>query len=210
MSTTSPPSGPLSDEDLNILKGWIVQSGVGFALYGVEASFTLIALYFILSRKIYRSKAQLMLLVITILMLLSSTVIIVIQMEFSLVQLPINGMHPPEPKDILPVLENMKIASTFLQRVNYLLSDGIVVWRTWILFPRSMIVKMVLSICPVLCSLINAAFDAARIKGNFGDQDDAFKALIVTIPLLVTNIVATSLLGYQAWLVNCYLFADYH
>jgi len=48
MSTTSPPSGPLSDEDLNILKGWIVQSGVGFALYGVEASFALIALYFIL------------------------------------------------------------------------------------------------------------------------------------------------------------------
>jgi len=61
-----------------------------------------------------------------------------------------------------------------------------------------------------VCSLINAAFDAARIKGNFEDQDDAFKALIVTIPLLVTNIVATSLLGYQAWLVNCYLFADYH
>jgi len=106
-----------------------------------------------------------MLLVITILMLLSSTVIVVIQMEFALVQLPINGMHPPEPKDILPVLENMKIASTFLQRVNvrkmfcgieirtdvlqYLLSDGIVVWRTWILFPRSMIVKMVLSICMI-------------------------------------------------------------
>ncbi|THV00453.1 hypothetical protein K435DRAFT_854683 [Dendrothele bispora CBS 962.96] len=201
-NTTDVQSGPLSDEDLYILKGFIIQAGVGFAVYGVQATFSLIALYFILSRGIHRSKVHLFLFIITIIMLLSSTGVIIAQIEFNLVQLPINGINPPDPEVILPILENLKITSTFLQRINFLLSDGIVVWRTWILFPQSLVVKIVLSICMIgstVCTLVNASLDAARTHGNFRHQDDNFKGLIVTIPLLVTNIIATSLVGYKAW-----------
>jgi len=41
-------SGPLSDEDLAILKEWIIQTAVEFLLYGVYATLSLIALYFLL------------------------------------------------------------------------------------------------------------------------------------------------------------------
>ena len=41
-------SGPLSDADLYALKEWIAETAVSFLLYGIYATFTLIAMYFIL------------------------------------------------------------------------------------------------------------------------------------------------------------------
>lgn len=47
MSSSEQQSG-LVEADLYNLKVWVVQTGVIFLLYGIYATFTLIAIYFIL------------------------------------------------------------------------------------------------------------------------------------------------------------------
>lgn len=53
MSSLKRQSGPLAEADLYGLKVWFVQTGVSFLLYGIYATFTLIAIYFILYVMIY-------------------------------------------------------------------------------------------------------------------------------------------------------------
>ncbi|KAF9061800.1 hypothetical protein BDP27DRAFT_1337586 [Rhodocollybia butyracea] len=172
---------------------------VSFLLYGIYATFSLIAFYFLLTRDVNK-KARLTLLAVISFMFLNSTTSIVLSLEYILVQIPLLSFHPPNPAKLLG---DMKITLNFLERVNYVINDSIVVWRAWILFPHNRLVKVVLGICLLACyvgNIYDAASGAVNVLRSFhaiGAGTNEF--LVLTLPLLITNVVATSLVGYKAF-----------
>ncbi|THU87604.1 hypothetical protein K435DRAFT_867129 [Dendrothele bispora CBS 962.96] len=92
----------------------------------------------------------------------------------------------------------------FVVRLNFLLSDGIVVWRTWVLFPFDKLVKFTLVFCMLVasvCTCVDGAITASRtafdILHSVGGP--ATRNLLMSLPLLFTNVLATGLIGYKAW-----------
>ncbi|KAE9404185.1 hypothetical protein BT96DRAFT_989667 [Gymnopus androsaceus JB14] len=179
-------SGPLSDADLYALKEWVAETAVSFLLYGIYATFTLIAMYFILARSV-NSSSRFILLVVTVIMFLNSTALVILDLEYILVQIPLGGFNPANPVKAMQLLSNIKIAGNFLERLNFLINDSIVVWRTWILYPHHRVVKLILK------HLLAACY------GNLATYFDAASGDLLDLPLLFTNIIATSLVAYKAW-----------
>ncbi|KAF5343458.1 hypothetical protein D9758_011845 [Tetrapyrgos nigripes] len=201
-------SGPLSDEDLAILKEWIIQTAVEFLLYGVYATLSLIALYFLLASDIRRSKTQFCLFALGIFMLLFSTSIIVLQLEYILVQIPLKGYDPPDMLTVTRLLKDMKISDDFFIRLNFLISDCVLVWRSWILYPRGFMVKIALCVSvlvSVVCTFVDAGTGTIRLRREnsvtdiVNNPEGGNDTLLLTLPLLLTNLLASVLIGYKAW-----------
>ncbi|THU96390.1 hypothetical protein K435DRAFT_858607 [Dendrothele bispora CBS 962.96] len=85
-----------------------------------------------------------------------------------------------------------------MDRLNYIISDGIVVRRAWIMFPESRAVKLTLLFCMV-GSLAAVFIDAglAAVKNGEAANISKFNVLILTLPLLFTNMIATLLIGHK-------------
>ncbi|KAF5353818.1 hypothetical protein D9758_010570 [Tetrapyrgos nigripes] len=142
-----------------------------------------------------------------IIMMMISFASLVIDFEFSLVQIPSIGYNPPDPDWLARVMANLTIAGAFMERFNYLGSDGIVVWRAWVLFPRNLTVRIVLVLCMIGSTvgiLVDAGRGAVRVLGDPAAQGAGqapgapVEGLIMSVPLFVTNAIATVLIGYKA------------
>ncbi|KAJ7211428.1 hypothetical protein C8J57DRAFT_1399872 [Mycena rebaudengoi] len=82
------------------------------------------------------------------------------------------------------------------------MSDAIVCWRAWVLYHNNLKVRLVLILC-LLGSSAGATphmtFGALWLFGDEKLDPSGSHALIVVLPLLVINIVATSLMAYKMW-----------
>ncbi|THU82386.1 hypothetical protein K435DRAFT_808330 [Dendrothele bispora CBS 962.96] len=108
---------------------------------------------------------------------------------------------PPRTTESLPLsdLDTFNLTSGIV-RTAYLLSDGIVIWRAWILCPSNPLLKLAMCICMIL-SCIGIFLDMGltaqkllRDPVNFGAKT---KILLMVVPLLVTNLGATSVIIYK-------------
>ncbi|THU87614.1 hypothetical protein K435DRAFT_867139 [Dendrothele bispora CBS 962.96] len=90
-----------------------------------------------------------------------------------------------------------------VMRLNFLLSDGIVVWRTWVLFPFDKLVKATLVFCMLVtsvCTCVDGGIAASRTSDIIHSVGGPVaQNLLTSLPLLITNILATALIGYKAW-----------
>lgn len=101
---------------------------------------------------------------IVVIMLFSSTALVIIGLEFYVVQLPTIGMD--NPPDVAHQLVRYGIGQAWIARLNvssfyissfvssnwlnstqFILSDIIVVWRAWALWPAHRAVRWALAIC---------------------------------------------------------------
>ncbi|KAF5346169.1 hypothetical protein D9758_009925 [Tetrapyrgos nigripes] len=203
MSSDQQQSGPLADADIYALTEWIAETATGFVLYGIYVTFSLFAIYLLIARNSIRNRPRIILLGVTAFMLLSSTAYLILTLEFIVIQIPLNSFHPPDLPRTERLISNARIAANFMERINFLVNDGIVVWRAWILFPRNRRVKATLAFCmfgTTVCSIFDAVNGAIIVLNNgFGVVDGKKTFLVLTVPLLVTNIIATLLIGYKAW-----------
>ncbi|KAF5361240.1 hypothetical protein D9758_010246 [Tetrapyrgos nigripes] len=203
LQAQQPASLPLSNNDLAVIKGWIFEMAIAWLIHGVNVTLALTILYAILSQQKYPSRPQLLLLAVVVLMLILETTQATLNVLFSLVQIPLSGYNVVNVANVIQQLTDMEIALNMVVRLNYVIGDGIVVWRAWIMFPRNLVVKSVLFIC-FMGSLGGAFADgglgAVRHLHNINDNGQKKDALIMTLPLLITNMVATGLIGWKAWL----------
>ncbi|KAK7460792.1 hypothetical protein VKT23_008720 [Stygiomarasmius scandens] len=189
----------------------IVQTGVQLGLFGVYATFSGISIYFFIARGgLRRSKARLALLVITILMLINSTADMILNIEFMLRLIPMSvsmllKQGNSGSGEDMRILQEIRTVFTCIERFNFLVSEAIIVWRAWALYPRKMIVRIILGICLLgsyVTVLVDTGFLAPRIlRGppTSDPFDGRAEFLLVTLPVLGTTIVATALIGYKAW-----------
>ncbi|KAL1661353.1 hypothetical protein GGF50DRAFT_61280 [Schizophyllum commune] len=183
---------PLSDYDLHDVKFIAMQVAVDFALYGVQLALSIAAIT-ILARRHGRSRFTL---VAISGLLLSSTIYTVANVLFYLVQFPV--VVGTSERDIEAILHRLNILPSISKNLNFVLSDVVLIWRAWCLWPDSCIVKSILSLCG--CgSIVGAIAEQAWVYWPSLYDPYTWESygqyLVRFVPLLVTNIVATVLIG---------------
>ncbi|KAK7471921.1 hypothetical protein VKT23_000023 [Stygiomarasmius scandens] len=202
------PPSTQSDDLLQHIRTLGVEMAVIFLLYGLYAAFSLIAMYCLLLRGIRNSKPRTTLFIITFLEFIITTSYLALRFVFFLIIIPkstqsVINAGPGYFERIETLASRFRIATEFLLRLNFVFSDGIVIWRTWSLFPYKTPIKVLLSLCLLgssACIFVDAGMYAQKVlRGGFDAVDDPRQTMIVILPLLITNLVATTLVGYMAW-----------
>ncbi|KIK60015.1 hypothetical protein GYMLUDRAFT_97323 [Collybiopsis luxurians FD-317 M1] len=106
--------------------------------------------------------------------------------------------------DATDISNKVTIITMVFQRLQYFISDSIVVWRAWLLWDRNIFVKMILLCC--LLGTITATFvqgalsvdQQVRQSGGVA-QGSGVRTLMFSLPLLITNLVSTILIGFKIW-----------
>ncbi|KAJ7578234.1 hypothetical protein C8J56DRAFT_1060356 [Mycena floridula] len=192
--------GLLAESDIFSLKESLIQTAVGFILYGIYSALVIIVLY-----KLWTNKAQLaadhILITAVIIMFIASTTQIFISLAFYLIQLPTLGFDPPNNERLLII---MSILTATMTRLNYFIGDSTVVWRAWKLWTNHPRVHTLLCICLIgtfAGVTVDFAFAILFELSQFSDSPrfSPLRSLILTIPLFLTNIISTLVIAYQVW-----------
>ncbi|KAL1666247.1 hypothetical protein GGF50DRAFT_50947 [Schizophyllum commune] len=183
---------PLDADDLHVLKFIAVDTAVDLSLYGVQTTLSISAIA-ILARRQGRSRRFTLAAVLGL--LLSSTITTAVRTVFYLVQFPFFGKSEA---GIQALLRSLNILMNVTATTNYVLSDGVLAWRALCLWPDSRIVKGILASC--LCgSIVGSIAECTWLfwpGPNFvGGVENIYHLLLWLLPLIVTNAVATALIG---------------
>ncbi|KAF5353598.1 hypothetical protein D9758_013773 [Tetrapyrgos nigripes] len=201
LQAQQPSSLPLSSSDLVVLKSWIFRTAIDWLIHGFNATLALTIFFAILSQQTYRSGPQLMLLALVVVMLILATTIATLDVLFILLEIPLNGYNVVNVANIIQQATDINIASGMVSRLNYVIGDGIVVWRAWVMFPRNLVARGVLVICfmgSLGGALADGGLGAVRLLHDLSDLGAKNNVLIMALPLLIPNIAATGLIGYKA------------
>ncbi|THU96033.1 hypothetical protein K435DRAFT_839217 [Dendrothele bispora CBS 962.96] len=200
LSLRAQQSQPLSDFDLLIVKGWIALTAVGCWLYGIYVTLSLFAFYSFFTKRVFQLKVRIGLFLITLITLLTATASMILNTQF--IFLDISSFSFNANPDLTSLLVKVDIAINLLERIHFIISDAIVVWRAWMLFPQHTTVKIILICCMIgSCTgtFLNAGLLSRKILQDPNFDGGKIEILMMTLPLLITNVTATFLIGYKAW-----------
>ncbi|KAJ7486362.1 hypothetical protein B0H11DRAFT_1991402 [Mycena galericulata] len=207
MSSAPPKSGPLAGSVIYGLEGVLITTAIQFWLHGLYTALVAIAVYNLVAHKT-RMRARKGLLAATFLMFMCTNIQVLEQLSYNVMSLFSLGADPPDNKR---TLLNMKLSENVFGRVNYVMSDAIVVWRAWVLYHDNLKVRLLLALC-LLGSLAGATTDMSFLTlwlfGNTKFTPVGPRTLILILPLVVTNVVATSFMGYKVWQYRTHIKAD--
>ncbi|KAI5890157.1 uncharacterized protein SCHCODRAFT_02631019 [Schizophyllum commune H4-8] len=183
---------PLGSEDLHDIKYIALEVAVDFLLCGVQITLSAAAIT-ILARRHGRSRFTL---VAIIGLLLSSAVYAITSTVFFLVQFPVYIGTSERSIDVL--LYRLSILESVCTNLSYALSDAVLVWRAWWLWPGCFLTKSILSLCmsgTVVGAIVEMTWFYWPSLYYTGILESIGQYLTRFIPLLTTNIVATGLIG---------------
>ncbi|KAH9007863.1 hypothetical protein EDB83DRAFT_2532463 [Lactarius deliciosus] len=115
-------------------------------------------------------------------------------------------------------METLLVLFNAFAPINYSLTDGVVVWRAWIIcrdesrkLLRAPIVMLVLTMLGVLATIgirIFISIDPVnRDKGRLAETIDVFQE-ITLISSLITNVLGTGIISLKAWRYRRWIVAD--
>ncbi|KAI4522349.1 hypothetical protein K525DRAFT_199052 [Schizophyllum commune Loenen D] len=175
---------PLIAMDMTALQIILMTLGVDFLFYGVQCCL-FSAAGAALAR---REKTPLILLAIIAVFLACSTLEVVMDATYYLVQSR-NDQNP----DVIRLLYRIDCMMAV-----YILNNAIVVWRAWALWPESVRAKGALILC-MIATVVGAVVDFALWITHGRISGTATGWLMWAVPVLVTNVLATTLVGLQVW-----------
>ncbi|KAK7453419.1 hypothetical protein VKT23_011685 [Stygiomarasmius scandens] len=203
-NSTTPSSDPsqqvtiIADEDAKMLEQFIVIIATKGALYGVHVILALGALFILIRKGLRKSLSRLALSLTMLWMLVDSTVFMVVSILYYTVQIRGAAVTP---YNFMPLKTKLEILTMIFPRIDYILGDAIVVWRAWVLFERWSVPRILLAICLMVTAFVDLALNIqvypASLQGPM--------RLILPLPLLITNFVATFLVAYKAWQYHSFL-----
>ncbi|KAJ7214401.1 hypothetical protein GGX14DRAFT_63521 [Mycena pura] len=197
MSAAPTQLGALSAFNVSNLQGEFITTAIQFFLHGLYTTLVSIAVYNMWTHK--RRPARLPLIAAVLLMFVCSNIQVIEQIAYTIIQVADLGLNP---KDTTILVRNIRESENIFGRINYFMSDGIVVWRAWILWQDNIRVKVLLSIC-IVASFAGITTDMSFLSlylfGNNSFTPTGPRTLILIIPLMTTNIVATVLFGIKSW-----------
>ncbi|KAI5834206.1 hypothetical protein K523DRAFT_348264 [Schizophyllum commune Tattone D] len=201
-------SGPLIDSDVKALNDWVVQLSVLFTFFGLHACFYFISAYLLIKDGVRESRSRAFLFVCSTAMFATSLASAAMSAETA--RLQFSGLAA-DPADTTTLQVNIGIVINVLLRVNFLISDTVVVWRAWVLFPDSRKIRFLLAACLFGthgATISNTVVIVLRRLGEIEPPSDVF-SLVLTIPLLVTNLTATALMTYKTWTYRDYVIRNF-
>ncbi|KAI5827198.1 hypothetical protein K523DRAFT_330577 [Schizophyllum commune Tattone D] len=143
------------------------------------------------------------LLIITTLLFVVSTVWFMVNFHLE-IAVALAAFRP----DVYDILRHVAAPLLVIVRINHVLSDVVVVWRAWILWPRSRRVRVVL-IGAIVCTAAGSIAELAYSYTKFGwmayaanlpkQSANYSRAFLTILPVILTNILSTALVGYKVW-----------
>ncbi|KAI4293952.1 hypothetical protein K525DRAFT_244496, partial [Schizophyllum commune Loenen D] len=87
-----------------------------------------------------------------------------------------------------------------LSCLNYLLSDALVVWRAWVMWPGNNFVRGLLSGCMTL-GIAGTIFEIVSQTAMVSEHTvRGLPLTVMAITLCLTNVVSTALIGARYWM----------
>ncbi|KAL1712980.1 hypothetical protein EV715DRAFT_296513 [Schizophyllum commune] len=183
---------PLIAMDVTALQIILMTLGVDFLFYARNTLYS------------RREKTSPILLAIIAIFLACSTLEVAMDATYYLVQLR-NDQNP----DVIRLLYRIDCVMGVVSRFQasgpgaifpYILNNAIVVWRAWTLWPESIRAKGALILC-MIATVVGAVVDFALWITHGRISGTATGWLMWAVPVLVTNVLATTLVGLQVWSV---------
>ncbi|TRM59578.1 hypothetical protein BD626DRAFT_150908 [Schizophyllum amplum] len=194
MSTPPSISQPLSSYDVALLRECLLETAINSACYGIQVALSIAAI----SALVRKEGRAWILATAVIALYIASTTDAATSIMWNLVQMPVLGVNALD-IDINAILHDLNALSVASTHVNYLVSDALVAWRAWILWPYSRIIHGVLLLC-MTGTLAGAIAESVwAMRDPFSSAGPAKLSLSIDLPVWVTNIVATTFVGVQVW-----------
>ncbi|KAF9065814.1 hypothetical protein BDP27DRAFT_1366084 [Rhodocollybia butyracea] len=135
----------ISPVDITLLQENIIETAFGVGVWGINTSLVFLTMYTLIMRDITVSKSRPVLLVVIFCMYIGDCVSEIVYL-LSFIATIKNLGEPPLP----PVAPGTQfICVTIFTGINFLLSDGVVCWRAWILYPQNKAARGLLVFCMV-------------------------------------------------------------
>ncbi|KAL1759703.1 hypothetical protein FB107DRAFT_204320 [Schizophyllum commune] len=108
---------------------------------------------------------------------------------------------------VLSRVARLSIAYVVFFRINCVLSDAVVVWRAWVLWPGSRTIKLILSLS-MLGTIAGSIAEAVLISISSKETVTTVtppesvlwpRFLLSTLPIITTNIIATGITAAKVW-----------
>ncbi|KAH7869403.1 uncharacterized protein C8R40DRAFT_1176734 [Lentinula edodes] len=168
---------------------------------GIYTVLAIIAAYILFQQGLRYSLARSVLFILNVAMFVGQTgnLVAVIVSELKILRGLGETFYDPT-----QALERWEVAIVVFSRMNYLLSDAIVIWRAWILYDDRLYLRILLILCG-LGSLIGVSLDSAFVlKQAFSNGTGEATALtkirvLMPVMLLITNFIATSIIAFKVW-----------
>ncbi|KAJ3909453.1 hypothetical protein F5879DRAFT_984638 [Lentinula edodes] len=168
---------------------------------GIYTVLAIIAAYILFQQGLRYSLARSVLFILNVTMFVGQTgnLVAVIVSELKILRALGETFYDPT-----QALEHWEVAIVVFSRMNYLLSDAIVIWRAWILYDDRLYLRILLILCG-LGSLIGVSLDSAFVlKQAFSNGTGEATALtkirvLMPVMLLITNFIATSIIAFKVW-----------
>ncbi|KAL1752988.1 hypothetical protein FB107DRAFT_277140 [Schizophyllum commune] len=198
MSAHCPTGLPTHSTD-NI-KEQIKAISVEMAILGFHGALFLMSAYLLVQKGLRTSLARRWLLLMTTLMFTISIASVVCATDFYVRSID-NYSLDDLPVDRALMLRE-SLTSNFGLRINLLLSDIIVVWRAWVLWPDSLWARLIMAIAlfgSVGGVIVSSIFLFLAKLTDVAFLDWLNTSPILTVPLFFTNIVACVMVGIKVW-----------
>ncbi|KAJ3862633.1 hypothetical protein EV359DRAFT_83140 [Lentinula novae-zelandiae] len=178
-----------------------ILSDLNQSIPGIYTVLAIIAAYILLQQGLRYSLARSVLFILNVAMFVGQTgnLVAVIASELKILRGLGETFYDPT-----QALEHWEVAIVVFSRMNYLLSDAIVIWRAWILYDDRLYLRILLTLCG-LGSLIGVSLDSAFVlKQAFSNGTGEATALtkirvLMPVMLLITNFIATSIIAFKVW-----------
>jgi len=176
-------------------------------VYGIYCVFAVVSMCILAQQGISGSWTNIFMFSTILVMFVSASLVEAIQYWFSLIGTQI-VVFPDLLTDALNnKINDITVFAAVLTRINYFLGDAVVVWRAWVIWGRQKPVLLTLAAL-LLGSFAAAVVDLSLsmselLDGDDVDNDSAIKlgerSMVLTLPLLTTNIVSSILIMVKAW-----------
>ncbi|KAL1723690.1 hypothetical protein EV715DRAFT_269073 [Schizophyllum commune] len=193
--SADPAHWPLSASRVDALIFMMTTIAVDFAFYGVQVALSVTAIIILAHRHgpSHWTKAAILSL------LLASSISTFANINFYLTEFP--SYFGSSERDVDVLLLRLGIVVTVAQDFNFVLSDAVLVWRAWRLWPDNRWVQGILLLCvsgTIIGSVVECAWDFWRGLSALRRLESNIQFLPRFIPFLVTNVIATTLIGTKA------------
>lgn len=194
------PTYGLRTASVESLRANFIATSCEMAVLGFHGALFIMSAYLLIQKGLRSSQARRWLLVMTTIMFGFSVGSIVCSTEYYAVSMGSYAYYDDLPVDRQYMLR-LNIASNVGLRANLFLSDVIVVWRAWVLYPDKLWPRVTLALALFGSfggTVVSTVFMfLGRLGVDFKGPENT--SPILTIPLLFTNIVACVLVALKVW-----------
>ncbi|KAJ7604139.1 hypothetical protein FB45DRAFT_317538 [Roridomyces roridus] len=192
-----PRATGLDGGQIYVIKIWLLQILSAALTYGFFLCLGIMTIYTVIQRGLQGNKSRQALLALIMVMLIGATAHLVLYVLLFVFQLQLPGLEDDGRHDRR--VQAILLVQTFIRRITYFLSDIIVAWRAWVIWPKSRVVHVVLVFCLVGTFGTSLTLAIWNYKSRF--QHRHYQSLaqnfLGTFPLLLTNFVSTALISYK-------------